>query len=178
MCRWCNLLLPPFVGIESVRQHLYDMALVFSMRAGFHGKHGYFLVFLISNIIYKELKIVNQALIKLMFTYIVVTLISRKVSVLLGTYILYSLFNHICYWVDHTGDPIDPSVLLKKKKKRQSLWVFFSFAVEAKCTCFAVSFIIFPNGNRLLYSYIYIYKTKLSFSERKNEENSSKEYIQ
>lgn len=44
-----------------------------------------------------------------------------------------------------------------KKKKRQSLWVFFfSFAVEAKCTCFAVSFIIFPNGNRLLYSYIYI----------------------
>lgn len=86
--------------------------------------------------------------------HIVVTLISRKVSVLLGTYILYSIFNHICYWVDHTGDHIDPSVLLKKKDSRCGF--FFSFAVEAKCTCFAVSFIIFPNGNRLLYSYIYI----------------------
>lgn len=102
-----------------------------------------------------------------MFTYIVVTLISRKVSVLLGTYILYSIFNHICYWVDHKGDHIDPSVSVLLKKKRQSLWVFFSFAVEAKCTCFAVCFIIFPDGNRYYCTHIYIKDQTIVFRQEK-----------
>lgn len=78
--------------------------------------------------------------------------------------------------MDHKGDPIDPSVLLKKKK---TVAVgFFSFAVEAKCTCFAVSFIIFPNGNRLLYSYIYIRPNYRFPTGKMRRIVRSKEYIQ